>query len=123
MTACKTGRLLLVEDHVDTIKLYKLVLGRRGYEVEVAQSVRTALEMIEANDYNLILSDLQLPDGIGSELVGSARSRGIPAIAISGHAGKKDHLACKAAGFMALLPKPIDLQSLLNAVANYCRTG
>jgi PAS domain S-box-containing protein len=62
-------RILLVEDHGVTAKMMKTVLVGEGHTVEMAGDVSTALEMADQHAFDLLLSDLGLPDGTGHDLM------------------------------------------------------
>ncbi len=108
-------RILLVEDNADTLRFLATVLGRRGYEVVTAETLaaaRAALDRAE-RPFDLLLSDIELPDGSGLELVRGLRDRGdIPAIAMSGFGAEEDQQLSRSAGFLDHLIKPIDTTRL-----------
>src|SRR5207302_10894739 len=78
-------RILLVDDHQDTCAALEKLLVRRGHLVAAAHNVRSAMETAAGNSFDLLISDIALPDGTGTELMTylHAISR-IPGIAISG---------------------------------------
>jgi CheY-like chemotaxis protein len=61
-------RILFVEDHDDTRSVIRLLLGRRGYQVETAQSANQGLELAQNEPFDLFLLDYHLEDGNGKEL-------------------------------------------------------
>ena len=107
-------RVLLVEDHPDTAMLMRRVLARRGYDVVVAASVAEAREALQIASFDLMLSDLKLPDGSGLDLARdlSTHPGKLPAIALSGHATTDDVRESIEAGFFAHLAKPVDIDKL-----------
>jgi signal transduction histidine kinase/ActR/RegA family two-component response regulator len=106
-------RLLVVEDHAATRASLVRMMERRGYEVRSAQSLTQARELVETGTFDLVLSDLGLPDGSGHELMRELRDRsGIPGIALSGFGMETDVLESRAAGFVAHLTKPVTAQAL-----------
>lgn len=106
-------RLLLVEDHRDTMMILSRLLRLSGYEVTTASTVGEALERLDERDYALLVSDLGLPDATGYELMQKVRDRGsIPGIAISGFGTDEDRLKSRAAGFSEHLVKPVDVSQL-----------
>jgi CheY-like chemotaxis protein len=105
-------RILLVEDHPDTARLLSRVLGSWGYEVRVAQSVASGLEAASP-PFDLLISDLGLPDGTGHDLMRQLRARGpLKAIAVSGYGMEEDQQRSREAGFLAHLTKPVNLAEL-----------
>ena len=107
-------RLLLVEDHVDTLRTFARVLRQRGFDVQEASSVSEAIAA--SRDGDLLLSDIALPDGDGRDLMRQLRGRGIPGIAISGFGSAKDREEYRHAGFAESLIKPVDVEELLSAI-------
>ncbi len=105
--------ILLVEDHVDTAVALARVLRMRGNEVQIASSVKGALEMLEQRSFALLLCDLGLPDGSGYDLLTHVRSNNkVPAIALTGFGMSSDIERAMEAGFDAHLTKPVDFQRL-----------
>jgi CheY-like chemotaxis protein len=78
-------RILLVEDHVDSAKALSKILSILGYAVDTAGTSASALELYRRNEYDLVLSDIGLPDGSGIELVEKMQGlKNVPAIALTG---------------------------------------
>ncbi|MHB1038040.1 MAG: hybrid sensor histidine kinase/response regulator [Pirellulales bacterium] len=111
--------ILLVEDHGATAKMLKVVLTAAGHSVETAGDVATALELAAGQPFDLLLSDLGLPDGSGQDLMRQLRSRGFkfPAIALSGYGREEDVARSYQAGFVAHLAKPSSLEVILGTIA------
>ena len=107
-------RLLLVEDHVDTLRTFARILRRKGFEVQEATTVSEAISSSRPGD--LLLSDIALPDGDGRDLMRQLGARGIPGIAISGYGTAQDREEYKRAGFAESLVKPVDVGQLLSAI-------
>lgn len=112
-------RILLVEDHGVTARMMRMVLIEEGHEVEMAGDVATALELADRLPFDLLLSDLGLPDGSGHDLMRELRARGFtfPGIALSGYGQEQDIRQSYAAGFNAHLIKPASRKSVLDSVA------
>ena len=111
-------RLIVVEDHADTAEGLKKFLKAVGYEVFVATDIASALTLAKAVQFDLLLSDLILPDGNGWDLMKTlhARHPRIPAIAFSGHNSVEDLQRSAQAGFSEHLPKPLDPERLCAAI-------
>ena len=117
MPAVSTGTLLLVDDHADTLQVMARLLQRRGYEVLLATDCRSALETARQHPFDLIVSDLGLPDGSGLALLGQLRQvRPVPAVALSGYGMEEDLQHSRAAGYDEHLTKPIDFPLLVRTI-------
>ena len=121
-TAPDSLRILVVEDEPATIRLMVRLLRGLGHEVTSADTIASALEALDAQAYDLIVSDIGLPDGSGLELMRRAvalRGR-LPAIALTGYGMEEDIRRSREAGFAAHLTKPIDfakLEAMIRQVA------
>lgn len=111
-------RVLLVEDHGDTARIMSQLLTRRGYEVHSAADVATALEVAGRHSFDLLISDVGLPDRSGLELIGELRARGLtmPAIALSGYGQEEDIQRSRRAGFCTHLTKPVNFEQFYQAI-------
>ena len=111
-------RILLVEDHGDTARIMKRMLTRDGHEVETAADLATALKMAVERTFDLMVSDLGLPDGSGLDLMRTLRARGstLVGIALSGFGEQKDIQQSRDAGFAAHLTKPADYGRLVEVI-------
>jgi PAS domain S-box-containing protein len=114
----RTLRILLVEDHGDTADMMVEVLEGDGHHVQRAGDVATALESALRARFDLLVSDLGLPDGSGLDLMQQLRARGsrLPGVAVSGYGHTHDIQRSRDAGFHAHLVKPVDPDRLLEAV-------
>jgi signal transduction histidine kinase len=109
----RTLRLLIVEDHRATLDVLKRLLTRDGHYVVGAGTVSAALAAAGETDFDVVISDLGLPDGTGIELMEKLRAHhGLRGIALSGYGMEKDTERTREAGFMAHLIKPIDFNQL-----------
>jgi CheY-like chemotaxis protein len=109
--------ILLVDDHGDTSKVFQMLLERRGYAVSVASSVAQALELAKGQVFDLLISDIGLPDGTGLDIMRKLREvRDIPGIALSGFGMEEDRQRSHEAGFSEHLTKPVNFQKLYDAV-------
>ncbi len=111
-------RILLVEDHEDTAEMMSELLTLTGHTVRIARSVRSALDLVGAEAFDLLVSDLGLPDGSGTELIASIRSAGneLKAIALSGYGMEEDRRKTIRAGFVEHLIKPVSFRDLDAAI-------
>jgi PAS domain S-box-containing protein len=109
-------RVLLVEDNTDTLGLLALVLRARGHEVTAAARLSEALRAAAERPFDLLISDIELPDGSGLDLMRRLHRRGLRALAMSGYGSEEDVRMSLEAGFAEHLTKPVDLARLLAAV-------
>jgi PAS domain S-box-containing protein len=115
-----TGRglsVLLVEDHDATLDVMTRLLRSLKHRVTGAVSIESALAAAKADGFDLIISDLGLPDGSGLELMRQLSDRYAGrAIALTGYGMESDLAASREAGFAAHLTKPVDLAALVAAI-------
>jgi len=110
-------KILLVDDHHDTCTALEKLLARRGHLVAVAHNVRSAMEAAARKKFDLLISDIALPDGTGMDLIVQLRAfANIPGIAISGFGNNGDIERSLQAGFAEHLIKPIKLDKLESAI-------
>jgi len=121
-------RVLVVEDSTDLQALLQAWLEVVGCEVTLAGSGRQAREQLAARAFDVVLMDVELPDGSGLEVTGDLRAReqteGLertPVLAVTGHAFREQAEACLAAGCDAHLTKPVERLALLRAMAEHAR--
>jgi len=109
----RSVRLLLVEDHEDTNRSLTRMLRRRGYEVHPANDIRSALDLATRKQFDVLVSDIGLPDGSGIDLLKALRAkRDVFGIALSGYGMEEDIRRSGEAGFSHHLVKPVDLNKL-----------
>ncbi len=106
-------RLLLIEDHQATRAALARLLGKRGYDVVACESVAEAVAAAERQRFDLVVSDIGLPDGNGHDLMRRLRERhGLRGIAVTGYGMERDVEASREAGFVAHLTKPVNMATL-----------
>lgn len=110
-------RILLVEDHADTALMMGRLLELQGYEVATATSVTSAIELAGKTHFDLLISDIGLPDGSGLDLMRNLKELGpLRGIALSGFGMLRDADRSREAGFAVHLIKPIDFKELQLAI-------
>jgi signal transduction histidine kinase/CheY-like chemotaxis protein len=110
-------RVLVVDDHVDTCTGMKMMLERRGYRVTVAHTADQAVEKAGQQEFDLVISDIGLPDRSGYELMQElGTAKGLRGIALSGFGMENDVSRARAAGFSEHLTKPINFDRLDEAI-------
>ena len=113
VTAPKSLRLLLVDDHADTRAVLSRLLTKSGHEVVTADSADKALKILDGGRFDALISDIGLPDCSGYELVREVKRRQpLKGIALSGLGMDEDVLRSMEAGFDCHLTKPINFQEL-----------
>jgi PAS domain S-box-containing protein len=116
-------RVLVVEDDSETLEMLKFILDQCQAQVSTALSVNEALQILEQSSFDVVVSDLAMPDRDGYDLIREIRKRtpdrggNIPAIALSAYTRPQDRAQALAAGFQLHLSKPIDPSDLVNAIA------
>ena len=121
MAAKAPLRILLAEDNVSNQKLLSLVLGRLGYQADVASNGHEVLDALRLQPYDLILMDVQMPELDGLQATRMIRS-GFPAelqpmiIALTAHASEDDRVLCLDAGMDGYLTKPLRRKLLADAL-------
>jgi two-component system response regulator PilR (NtrC family) len=107
------NRILLVEDDPDVGPLLEHALLHAGFRVHWVSSAREAEALLEQRDYDLLLTDLMLPDGNGLDIADAAKARGLKSVVITGYAFKfpKERLAQHE-----VLLKPLRPNELVQAI-------
>jgi PAS domain S-box-containing protein len=117
-------KILLVEDDETTLNVLTRLLSQSGHEVTAASSFQSAVEIGEGSDFDLIISDVGLPDGSGLDLIRRLRERRpTPGIALSGFGMDEDLARSQEAGFQAHLTKPVDFATLETAIHRVTSDG
>lgn len=110
-------RVLVVDDDDDTSYILALYLEREGWRVNCAPSVREARAELLQNVYDVLVTDLNLPDGDGLSLLEPARPSNLRAAllvtGVSDSAGRKESEVC---GFDGLLVKPFDGKEMVSLI-------
>ncbi|MBA3881378.1 MAG: PAS domain S-box protein [Chthoniobacterales bacterium] len=110
-------RILMVEDHEHTALVMSRLLRRAGHEVVAANNVQSAIHTLRFTKFDLLVSDLGLPDGNGFQVMRElARRSDAKGIAVSGYGMDEDVAQSSAAGFSAHLTKPISPEQLTQTI-------
>ena len=121
--------MLVVDDEPDARHLIKTVLERQGAEVVAGGSAGEALEALEHEVPDVLISDIGMPEEDGFALIRRVRARpserggGVPAAAVSAYVGEENRLQALAAGFQLHVAKPVDPQELIEMVLSLSREG
>jgi PAS domain S-box-containing protein len=120
--------ILLVEDHEDTLRMMTQLLRMFGYTVSAVSSVQDARDLAEREQFDLVISDIGLPDGSGLDVIrhlraaqgartqGARSARPIRGIALSGFGMEEDLRKSRDAGFERHLTKPVSLEKLEDTI-------
>jgi len=112
--------VLIVEDSADTLELLSAVFSREGANVTTAASAAEALHQAVVKRPGIIVSDIGMPETDGYQLLDQLRLipglKDVPAIAISGYASEEDREHALSVGYLALVPKPIDVEVLFDLI-------
>ena len=116
-------RIVIVDDDADGRTLTSLILTEAGATVRSAASVREALQVLESDHADALVSDIGLPDEDGYSLIRTIRRREaehggfLPALALTGYAQAEDRARSLAEGFQAYISKPVEPRNLTDAIA------
>jgi PAS domain S-box-containing protein len=117
----KSLRILLVEDHADTRRTLSRLLSHFGHDISVAESTQSALNIVKAKKFDVVLSDIGLPDGSGYDVISQAKQKQpVKGVALTGFGSEEDIRRGQEAGFDFHLVKPVDfheLRSVLDQVS------
>jgi PAS domain S-box-containing protein len=120
-------RMLLVEDEADTRELLRFVLEQAGGVVTEASSAPDALRCIEQGAYDVLISDIGMPEEDGNSLIRKVRrlppdkGGSIPALALTAYARAEDRVAALRAGFNVHVCKPVEPSELILLVSELCK--
>jgi DNA-binding NtrC family response regulator len=111
-------RILIVEDHADSADTMAILLGIRGHAVDVARTLGDAVKLCGERGYDVVLCDIELPDGSGMHIPSLAPPRKGPTefIAVTGHATAWGFRTFQNAGFRTCLLKPVLPETLYEYV-------
>jgi signal transduction histidine kinase/ActR/RegA family two-component response regulator len=117
-------KVLLVDDDPDTLQILSVMLAESKAGVQTAASVSEALEILEWYQPDVLVSDLAMPGEDGYSLIGKIRAlRGgkvtqVPAVALTSYVRVEDRARALSAGFNMFVPKPVEPEELITAIAN-----
>jgi CheY-like chemotaxis protein len=119
MPISESRKILLVEDHLDTVNAMARLLLLSGYEVDTATTCARAITLCDEKEFDLLISDVGLPDGSGYELMRQMLERRCTTrgIAVSGYGSEQDVEQSLRAGFSAHLVKPVEFNALRETIA------
>ena len=121
-------RVLLVDDHEDTLELERMVLSTEGADVRTACSVTDALALLADFPADVVVTDISMPQRDGFEMLRQLRLIGgrtgrAPAMVVTAHAEEDMRAATAAAGFALFVAKPAEPKELIRGIVNVMRTA
>ncbi|MES2951623.1 MAG: sigma-54 dependent transcriptional regulator [Pseudomonadota bacterium] len=114
------AQILVIDDEPDLRTLYELTLLREGYRVDTAGTVQEALQLLNAQRFDVVITDMRLPDGLGTEILShmKAQHRAERSIVITAHGSAENAVESLKAGAFDYLTKPVDLKQFRTAIAS-----
>ncbi len=118
--ALNNTQILVVDDEPDLRTLYELTLLREGFRVEAAGSVRDACQLLSERRFDVVITDMRLPDGMGLELLQRIKSeqRNERCVVITAYGSAENAVECLKAGAFDYLTKPVDLKQFRTVIAS-----
>ncbi len=115
-----SARILVIDDEPDLRTLYELTLLREGYRVEAAGDLAQARAQLETSQFDAVITDMRLPDGLGLELLRDmiVQQRPERCVVITAHGSAENAVEALKAGAFDYLTKPVDLKQFRNVVAS-----
>jgi DNA-binding NtrC family response regulator len=113
------AKILLIDDDPGVSEVINLLLEREGYGVHMASTVRSSVDQIGSVDFDLVVTDLKLPDGTGLDIISAIRARrpALPIIMITSYSSVESAVAALRGGAADYVIKPFDNNDFLRAVA------
>jgi two-component system, cell cycle response regulator DivK len=116
-------RILVIEDNALNMKIFRILLGKAGYDTIEAFNAETGMELARERRPHLILIDIQLPGMDGLEATRLMKNdeelRHIPVLAVTSYAMPGDEQKAKAAGCEAHVAKPIETRNFIELIQKY----
>ncbi len=116
-------RILVVDDEPDLRTLYELTLLRESYLVDTAEDLRQAREQLAAHEYDALITDMRLPDGLGLSLITEIKEqqRSERCVVITAYGSTANAVEALKAGAFDYLTKPVDIKQFRSVVASAVR--
>jgi signal transduction histidine kinase/ActR/RegA family two-component response regulator len=117
-------QVLIVDDEQDTLNMLAVMLTEYRAKVQTARSAAEALEVLQWYKPDVLVSDLAMPGEDGYSLIGKVRAmfegkgQRIPAVALTAYVRVEDRVRALSAGFNMFVPKPVEPNELITAIAN-----
>ena len=120
-TTLSNARILVVDDEPDLRTLYELTLLREGYRVETAGNLAQALQHLGERRFDVVITDMRLPDGLGLELIQQLRAQQRPerCVVITAYGSAENAVESLKTGAFDYLTKPVDLKQFRSVIGTY----
>jgi PAS domain S-box-containing protein len=116
-------RVLLVEDHHETATILARLLRQYGHKVTIANTIASALQYASAEPFDIVISDIGLPDGTGHDLMKQIKERhSIPGVALTGYGMENDLRRSSETGFAEHVVKPVNIPHLQSVIRRVARS-
>ena len=114
------AHILVIDDEPDLRTLYELTLLREGYRVEAAGDLAQARQQLQSQQFDAVITDMRLPDGLGLELLREMvkAQRSERCVVITAHGSAENAVEALKAGAFDYLTKPVDLKQFRSVVAS-----
>ena len=118
------ARILVVDDEPDLRTLYELTLLREGHRVDTAENLQQARSLMEVHRFDVMITDMRLPDGLGMSLLNDIKTQGREerGIVITAYGSTQNAVEALKAGAFDYLTKPVDLKQFRAVVASAIRS-
>jgi two-component system response regulator PilR (NtrC family) len=119
-TPLTTAQILVVDDEPDLRTLYELTLLREGYRVDAAESLQEAWQHLGEKRFDVVITDMRLPDGLGMQLIQRLRDQHRPerCVVITAYGSAENAVESLKAGAFDYLTKPVDLKQFRTVIAS-----
>ncbi len=119
----RTAHILVIDDEPDLRTLYELTLLREGYDVKAAGNVAEARQQLEVHQFDVVITDMRLPDGLGMEIVRGIQQdqRSERCVVMTAYGSTENAVEALKAGAFDYLTKPVDLKQFRQVVASAVR--
>ncbi len=121
----RKAHILVVDDEPDLRTLYEMTLLREGYHVDVAEDLEQAWQLLSERSFDVLITDMRLPDGLGIELIHRLRAlaRAERCVVITAHGSAENAVESLKAGAFDYLSKPVELKLFRSVIASAAQDG
>ena len=121
MTSELTGRILIVDDDPYFLRVLSRILSGENFQVTTAEGATQAAQVLKENSFDIVISDLRLPDGDGLSILQQVRKAGleVPVVILTAYGEVDSYLEAMNAGVTEYLNKPVKSEELI-AVVRTC---